>query len=62
MKPTGFATVVTIYVVIEVISNFGKPESPTCVISSESSKSVVDSITSAIKHLDEVVLDTRKQL
>ena len=47
---------------VEVISNFGTPESPTGAISPESYKSVVDSITSAIKHLEEVVLHTRKQL
>ena len=34
-------------VAIEVISNYGKPDSPTGAVSPESSKSVVDSITSA---------------
>ena len=42
-------------IAIEVINNFGKPDSPTGMVSSESYKSVVDSITSAIKHFNEVV-------
>ena len=49
-------------VAIEVISSFGKPESPTVAVFPESYKNVVESITSAFKHLDEVVLDTKKQL
>ena len=49
-------------VAIEIISNFGKPDSLTGVLSSESYKSVVDFITSTIKHFDQVVLDTRRQM
>ena len=49
-------------IAIEVIINFSKPENPTGVVSPESYESIVDSITSAVKHLDKVVLDIRKQL
>ena len=49
-------------IAIEVIDNFGKPDSLTGALSLESHKSVVDSITSAIKHFDQVVFNIRRQL
>ena len=47
---------------IEIISNFGKPDSLTGVLSPESYKSAVDINTTTIKHFDQVVLDTRRQM
>ena len=49
-------------VAIEIISNFGKPDSLTGVLSPESYKSTVDIITTTIKHFNQVVLDTRRQM
>ena len=49
-------------VATEIISNFGKPDSLTGVLSPESYKSAVDIITTTIKYFDQVVLDTRRQM
>ena len=49
-------------IAVEAICNLSSDSNSNGAVSSEACKTVVESITTAIKHLDEVVLDTKKQL
>ena len=47
---------------IEAICNFSEIIKSFCCCVSETHKNAVESITTTIKHLDEIILDTKKQL
>ena len=47
-------------IAVEAICNLSSDSNSNGAVSSEARKTVVESITTAIKHLDEVVLDTKK--
>ena len=49
-------------IALNAIRSFGKSNAKSSTISSETYERVTESITSAIKRLDEVVLDTKKEL
>ena len=57
MKLTGSATIV-----ILLLLKLSSDSNSNGAVCSEACKTVVKSITTAIKHLDEVVLNTKKQL
>ena len=61
MKLTGFATLAILLQLKLAIHNLSEINSSGAV-SLEAHKNAVESITTAIKHLDEVVLDIKKQL
>ena len=61
MKLTGFATLAILLQLKLSICNFSEIN-PSGAVSLEAHKNTVESITNAIKHLDEVVLNTKKQL
>ena len=57
MKLTGFATL-TMLLQLKLLSEIN----PSGAVSLEAHKNAVESITTAVRNLDEVVLDTKKQL
>ena len=61
MKLNGFATLAILLQLKLSICNLSEIN-PSGAVSLEAHKNTVESITTAIKHLDEVVLDTKKQL